>query len=214
MQERAARTRELIVRVAAARFARDGFEGVTYRQIAAAADVSVGSLTFHFASKAELADTIQAQGAEAARQALGRVTDRGGPALRQVVDITVELTRLLEEDVRAWAALRLLRERRGPGLWSGLWVPTVQALLVQAHEAGQLRESVRPEDLLTLVEHLVGGAEAHLRERIGTRQEDEDAAVRLRRVWRLVWEGLSPTAPAHPQGVPVIGPPRGADAAP
>ncbi|MFD9860230.1 TetR family transcriptional regulator [Streptomyces alboflavus] len=217
MQERAARTRALVVRAAAGLFARDGYGDVTYRQIAAAAEVSVGSLTFHFASKSELADTVQAEGAQAARAAVERVTDAGGPALGQVLALTVELTRLLEDDVCAWAALRLMRERQGAGQWSQLWLPTVHALLVEAHKEGQLRDSARPEDLSTLVEHLVGGTETYLRDRIGgvgaqeeagaretagTREEYEDAAARLQRVWSLVLEGVAPTTTgqANPAG--------------
>ncbi|WJV47454.1 TetR/AcrR family transcriptional regulator [Streptomyces flavofungini] len=239
MQERAARTRALVIRAAAELFARDGYGDVTYRQIAAAAKVSVGSLTFHFASKSELADTIQTEGAQAARLAVERVTDAGGPALGQVLGITIELTRLLEDDVCAWAALRLTRERQGAGRWSELWLPTVRALLVRAHKEGQLRDSARSEDLLTLVEHLVGGAETYLRDRIGTREtyedaatgqthqdgatgqtyEDaatretyEDAATRLERVWNLVLEGVAPVT--GPQGVPAPRWGRSADAVP
>lgn len=232
MQERAARTRALVVRAAAALFARDGYDGVTYRQIAAAAKVSVGSLTFHFESKSELADTIEAEGTEAARHAVERIAAQGGSALQQAFDITVELTRLLEEDVCAWAALRLVRERQGPGRWSELWLPTVHALLVRAQAAGQLRASARADDVAALVEHLVGGTEAYLRDRTGTEQEHEDAVARLQRIWRIALEGISPHAsegtsprtasaslasPASPasscpQSVPAPRPPREADA--
>ncbi|MFD9070195.1 TetR family transcriptional regulator [Streptomyces lasiicapitis] len=219
MQERAARTRALIVRAAAELFARDGYGGVTYRQIAAAAEVSVGSLTFHFASKSDLADAIQAEGTQATRLAVERVTDAGGPALQQVLGITVELTKLLEDTACAWAAPRLMRERQGSGLWSKLWLPTVHDLLAQAHAAGQLRDSARPEDLSTLVEHLVGGTETYLRDRVGTErehQEYEDAATRLGRVWSLVLEGVSPDpalALARPPELPAPRPRREADAA-
>ncbi|MFI0977767.1 TetR family transcriptional regulator [Streptomyces sp. NPDC021093] len=208
MQDRAARTRALIVDTAAAEFAREGYDGVTYRQIAAAAGVSIGSLTFHFASKSDLADTVLEEGRRAAQQVVQRVAGQGGPALQQVLNIAVELTRLLEQDIRAWGALRLTRDRPQAVSWSGLYLPTVHGLLLQARAAGELRAASPPEDLSVLVEHLVNGAEGYLRDRIAGQPGAEDPSERLHKIWRLVLDGVSP-APLAPSVPPDLPAPRG-----
>ncbi|MBM7167691.1 TetR/AcrR family transcriptional regulator [Streptomyces sp. G44] len=190
MQERAALTRAGILQAAATLFDRNGYDGTSYSQITKSAGVSLGSLTFHFASKAQLAEAVQAQGLAVAQSALKVITDRDGSAMEQVLETTLELTGLLQEDVRVRAALRLERERRGSGLWADMWLPAVHALIRRAHATGELRDSVEPEDVSALVELLITGADNYLRERCQADVLCAGVADRLRRLWHLVMDGL------------------------
>lgn len=79
-QERAARTRETLIRSAAQIFDREGFSVASLTGISSLAGVSNGALHFHFASKAALADAVEA----AALIRLLAVTDVGPPPGRAV----------------------------------------------------------------------------------------------------------------------------------
>lgn len=190
-QERALRTRTALIRAAAAEFDNTGYEGTSLAKISTAAGMSIGAVTFHFPSKKELADAVQEEGRTVTQAALTNVLSDDLPALRVVVDLTLELARLMEEEPAVRSAIRLSRERPGTVSWSDTWLPTVRELLDQAYETGQLRESALPADVTTLVEHLTSGAEAYLRSRIGTEVEYESAVAQLKRVWHLALAGVS-----------------------
>ncbi|MFI8370358.1 ScbR family autoregulator-binding transcription factor [Streptomyces sp. NPDC085466] len=192
-QERAVRTRAGLVRSAAAEFDRDGYAGTSLSQISKAAGVSMGAVTFHFASKADLAEAVREEGRAVTRVTLERVTAERTSALRAVVDLTVELTRLMERDVVVRAGARLARELGEGGSWSDVWLPTVRDLLDEAHRAGQLRDGAPPEDVTILVEYLTGGAEASPHSRPGAENEPEGPVGRLNRVWRVALAGVSAT---------------------
>ncbi|WP_420834079.1 TetR family transcriptional regulator [Streptomyces antarcticus] len=67
-QERAARTRESLVRAAAEVFAEQGFVTASIAVISRRAGVSAGGLHFHFESKTALAQAVEGRAAEALRQ--------------------------------------------------------------------------------------------------------------------------------------------------
>ncbi|MFF0560938.1 TetR family transcriptional regulator [Streptomyces sp. NPDC004266] len=192
-QERAVRTRAGLVRSAAAEFDRDGYAGTSLSRISKAAGVSIGAVTFHFASKADLAEAVREEGHAVTQAALKRVTEERTSALRAVVDLTVELARLMEREVLVRASVRLARELAEGASWSGIWLPTVRDLLDEAHRAGQLRDGAPPEDVTTLVEYLAGGAETSLRGRPGAEGGPEGPVDQLNRVWRVALAGVSAT---------------------
>ncbi|SED17421.1 TetR/AcrR family transcriptional regulator [Streptomyces sp. TLI_105] len=192
-QERAVRTRAGLVRSAAVEFDRDGYAGTSLSRISKAAGVSIGAVTFHFASKADLAEAVREEGSAVTRAALKRVTAERTSALRAVVDLTVELARLMEREVLVRASVRLARELAESASWSGIWLPTVRDLLDEAHRAGQLRDGAPPEDVTTLVEYLAGGAETSLRARLDAEGEPEGPADQLNRVWWVALAGVSAT---------------------
>lgn len=192
-QERAVRTRMALVRAAAAEFDRDGYHGTSLAQISKVAKISIGAVTFHFPSKNELADAVFEEGRSVTVAALEHMASQPLPALRAVVDLSLELTRLMEEETAVRSAIRLSRERPGSASWSDLWLPTVRQLLDRAHENGQLRNDALPGDVTTLVEHLLGGAEVYLRRRLGTEHAYESAVGQLKRMWHLALVGVSAT---------------------
>ncbi|MTE22483.1 TetR family transcriptional regulator [Streptomyces sp. TRM43335] len=200
-----------MLRAAADAFDRGGYEGTSLSQVSKAAGMSVGALTFHFSTKADLADAVLREGWEVTQAALERVTGQQTPALRVIIDLTLELARLMEENVSVRSAVRLARERPATPAWSDSWLPTVRKLLDEAHRSGQLREGALPADVATLVEHLTSGAEAYTRERRDTGPEPDtghqSAVGRLERVWRLALTGVSASGnPVPATGTATDGP--------
>ncbi|MEU5685029.1 TetR/AcrR family transcriptional regulator [Streptomyces venezuelae] len=202
-QERAARTREALVRAAAHEFEQTGYEGTSLTRVAGAAGISVGALTFHFSSKAGLAQAVRTRGDAAVRACVAEAGSGTAPALDSVVALTLALARLLEEDEVVRAAVRLWREvPDSDGTWSALWLPAVAEALDRAGRTG-LAPAVGGRDVALLAEYLLAGAESRIRGRIhghasegeGEREEsaEDDGSVErhLSRLWALVLPGLS-----------------------
>ncbi|MFF1793793.1 TetR family transcriptional regulator [Kitasatospora sp. NPDC058263] len=85
-QERAQHTRRALLRAAAGEFDQHGYAGTSLSRVSRAAGVTMGALTFHFPTKASLADAVRADAVELTRAALGgpaeggRTAEDGGPA--------------------------------------------------------------------------------------------------------------------------------------
>ncbi|WP_443333628.1 TetR family transcriptional regulator [Streptomyces sp. CB00455] len=196
------RTRTALVRAAAEEFDRDGYLGTSLSQISKVAKISIGAVTFHFSSKNELADAVFEEGRAVTVAALEQLVSAPAPALRAVVDLSLELTRLMEEETSVRSAIRLSRERPDSASWADLWRPTVRQLLDRAYENGQLRDDALPADVTTLVETLLGGAEAYLRRRTETETAYESAVGQLKRLWHLALVGVSATGETPAVTVP------------
>ncbi|WP_206307374.1 TetR/AcrR family transcriptional regulator [Streptomyces sp. ICN441] len=204
------RTRQALVDAAAEEFDRYGYDGTSLSRISAVAGMSIGAVTFHFPSKGDLADAVQQEGRSVTLGALDLLTAEPAPPLRMVVDLTLELARLMEQEPSVRSAIRLSRERPGTDAWSAAWLPTVRRLLDRAYECGQLRTDALPADVTTLVEHLTNGAEAYLRSRTGSDPAFESAVAQLKRVWHLALVGVSAEGPDAPRMA--CAPPEGARA--
>ncbi|MEV5126654.1 TetR family transcriptional regulator [Streptomyces decoyicus] len=188
-QERALRTRRALVAAAATEFDRDGYEGTSLSRISRAAGISMGALTFHFQAKSELAEAVEEAGQSVTRAALDKVTATADPPLHQVAALMTEVILLVEKSPEVRAAVRLERERPGRTGWTALWLPVAHLLLRHAHGNGQLRAEARPDDVTTLVRHLVAGAVTHLRH--GDTAATDDFASLLSRNWQLVLAGIA-----------------------
>ncbi|MGW7046868.1 TetR family transcriptional regulator [Streptomyces avermitilis] len=199
-QERAARTRAALVKAAAAEFDRNGYDGTSLARVSKAAGISMGALTFHFSSKGALADTVQEEGRALMRAALKQATSRPAPALQTVVTVSLALTGLVEEDIVARSAVRLVRERSEADFWTDIWLPTVRRLLEEASAHGQLRDDALAADVAALAEILTAGAEAHVRRLLDTGTRHGSATAQLERAWRLALAGVC--APAGAGKVP------------
>ncbi|WP_051415438.1 TetR family transcriptional regulator [Nocardiopsis sp. CNT312] len=112
-QERAERTRALLIQAASAEFVRFGYAGATLSRVSGRANVTIGALTFHFSTKAALAEAVCACGSDttrsAVRHAAGSVDSPWG-GLESVLRV---LTELPLEDLVVRAAARLSREWGG-----------------------------------------------------------------------------------------------------
>ncbi|MFI2054800.1 TetR family transcriptional regulator [Streptomyces purpureus] len=204
-QERAERTRRVLVAAAAGEFDRAGFEGTSLARVRAAAGISMGALTFHFPTKDALAQAVQGEGMALACGVVEKVRAQGGGAVQGVVALTLELAGLLESEALVRAAARLARERGGVGgVWCGVWAPVIEELLQGAgeEEFGAVGDRVT---LAALAAHLVTGAEALVRCRLGGPGAGEGGHVhgehsareQLAEIWALVMRGLNvpPAAP-------------------
>ncbi|MFF2624314.1 TetR family transcriptional regulator [Kitasatospora griseola] len=190
MQARAVRTRIALVHAAAAEFDRHGYAGTSMLQVSKAAGTTTGALTFHFGSKIELADAVQDLGRSAVRAVVDRVTAGAGPPLDLIVELTMHLARLLEDDIAVRSTARLMRERPDsrPGL-SACWLPAVGELARHAHRAGQLRAGTSPAALAALVAHLLTGTEARTRTALEEARKP-DAVEQLRQIWDITLHGI------------------------
>jgi len=200
-QERAGRTRRALIEAAAAEIDRNGYDRTSLVRICQLAQISMGALTFHFPTKAELADEISALGGQATRAAVGRVSVSELPELQVVVELTLALARLLEGDSRVRSAARLARER--PEVtepWVGSWLPAVRDLLARADRGGQLRPGTDPSAVAALVVYVMAGVEAYIRAvapdapegaaRPWPQGQDRAVAGQLDLIWELVLHGI------------------------
>ncbi|MFF7360375.1 TetR family transcriptional regulator [Streptomyces sp. NPDC008125] len=197
MQERAARTRQALIRAAAREFDHHGYAAASLARISRAAGTSVGAVTFHFASKAELADAVHAQGVAETRHALQRV-GRGVAPLQTAFSMASTVVRCLEDDVAVRAAARLDRDREtSVPNWTAVWSGLIQEELAEAvgmeHHASatpSIRQAA-PSVVLALVVYLVHGAEMDLRQqlRTGTREVRGSSVSDL---FTRIWTTLLP----------------------
>jgi AcrR family transcriptional regulator len=159
-------------------------------QVSKAAGTTTGALTFHFGTKDELADAVQVHGCAAVRAVVDRVRADGAPALDLVVELTVHLARLLEDNAAVRSSARLARERPGavPG-WSASWLPTVRELAYRAQRTGQLRAGTPPAVVSTLAVYLLVGTEVRTRAALEAARQPE-AAEQLQQLWETVLNGI------------------------
>ncbi|MGW0392206.1 TetR family transcriptional regulator [Streptomyces sp. NPDC003042] len=189
-QQRAVRSRDTLVRAAASHFDQYGYAGTSLSQISKSAGISVGGLTFHFKSKAELAEAVERAGRAETRAALDRVRALPGPALRRLVELTLELTRQIGRSTAVRATIRLERERPGAQPWSAVWLPAARELLRQARDDGGLLGGTDPEAVTALVVSLVSATEMASRSPTGPAWSTEGAIALLESTWRLVLTGI------------------------
>lgn len=108
-QERAERTREAIIRAAAAVFERDGFTAAPLGDITRRATVTKGALYFHFSSKRELAHAVVDEAADTVHWLLGEARRRQGAELplQVLINLSHALIDRLAGDQVLRAGLRL-----------------------------------------------------------------------------------------------------------
>ncbi|MDI3422968.1 TetR/AcrR family transcriptional regulator [Streptomyces luteolus] len=190
-QQRAARTREALVHAAAVAFDRVGYEAASLAHVSGSAGISMGALTFHFPTKEKLAAEVQLHGARATRDAIDGMGDTCERPLRTLVDLTLEVARLLDEDVTVRAAARLAREcLPSETPWPSVWLPVAEHLLDRASEE-ELQPHADPQALLALTTHLVSGTESYIRRCALVPEERESAEDQLARIWQLVLPGIA-----------------------
>jgi AcrR family transcriptional regulator len=141
-QERAERTRELVVRAAAACFDEKGFATTSLSDIVETAKVSKGALYFHFSSKEKLAEAVAAKSGADWRGILRVARAPGKPALQALIDTTHGLAHRIRHDVVFRAGLRLCDDRRPgesrhPGPYPS-WSRAVTLQLARSDRGGEL----------------------------------------------------------------------------
>ncbi|MFJ7589423.1 ScbR family autoregulator-binding transcription factor [Streptomyces sp. NPDC097617] len=202
-QERAARTREALVRAAAEVFAEEGFVTASIAAISRRAGVSAGGLHFHFASKDALARAVEDRAAQWLRRitvaaapppatAAGEAAAAGAASLQVLVDSSHALMALLAREPVVRAGFGLCADPS----WSGgvdlrrQWRLWVEAVMADAAREGALAPGLVPRDAARGVVAATVGLEV-----LGAYDREWTAPHTLTRFWTLMLPRLA-AAPA------------------
>ncbi|MEU9304440.1 ScbR family autoregulator-binding transcription factor [Streptomyces sp. NPDC048269] len=187
-QERAARTREALIRAAAEIFAEEGFVTASIATISRKAGVSAGGLHFHFGSKTELAEAVQGRAVEAVRRITAAAPGRSGGALQLLIDGVHGLAALLAHDVVVRAGFGLCADwRRDTGCdLRRIWQGWVQDVFRAAERDEQLADGVSAEDAALAVVAATVGFEV-----LGAGEPDWVSHRSLTRFWALLLPRLA-----------------------
>jgi AcrR family transcriptional regulator len=133
-QERAIRTRRLLLRSAAEIFDREDYASARLSDVSARAHMSTGALHFHFANKEELAQAVVSEARGILWRAARLAYEKNAKPLQALTDISHTLGQLLAWDVVSRAGLRLDndRSRKGRSQFIYPWHACVQRLLDRA----------------------------------------------------------------------------------
>ncbi|MFD8980014.1 ScbR family autoregulator-binding transcription factor [Streptomyces sp. NPDC059564] len=183
-QERAARTRESLVRAAAEVFAEEGFAVASVAAISERAGVTPGALHFHFDGKDALARAVEERAVEVVRG----ITGAGGDPLRALVGSTYALVALLGDDVvvRAGFVLGADLAHRSRVDLRAQWRRWAEESLGSAARAGLLAEGVPAPDAARLVVAATVGLED-----LDPLGPGGDAPHALTRIWSVILPGIA-----------------------
>ncbi|MFI8952083.1 ScbR family autoregulator-binding transcription factor [Streptomyces sp. NPDC053750] len=190
-QERAARTRQSLVRAAAEVFAREGFVSASLTSISRRAGVSNGALHFHFESKQALARAVEEEAAAVLRE-IGRSSGGHSGALQHLVDATHALMSSLDQDpvMRAGFELSCGFPRRADGVdLRGQWRGWVEQVLRDAEFEGALAHGVSAMDASVAVVAATVGFE-----QLGAGDPKWTSGATLAQFWDLMLPRLASTA--------------------
>ncbi|MFH9010780.1 ScbR family autoregulator-binding transcription factor [Streptomyces sp. NPDC017943] len=152
-QERAARTRQALIRAGAEVFAQEGFARASLTTISRQAGVSNGALHFHFPNKQALTQAVMAQALDTVRQIVRDAGARDVGPLQTLVEGTHRLMDRIGHDVVVRAGFGLSDDPLGgrePVLRLE-WQRWVEHVLRQAEEDGHLGEGVSAGDAVVAV---------------------------------------------------------------
>ncbi|MET9963655.1 ScbR family autoregulator-binding transcription factor [Streptomyces sp. NPDC006326] len=182
-QERAARTRETLIRSAAEIIDREGFAVASLTAISSLAGVSNGALHFHFASKAALADAVEGAALSRLFAVTGAALPPGASRVQLLVDATHGLARALRGDVVLRAGFELSVEAARPAQTdlSRCWKRWVEDVLDRAAAEGELHPAVDAQDGAAAVVAATVGFEV-----LGARDAVWLSAATVTRFWRLL----------------------------
>ncbi|MFF5873371.1 MULTISPECIES: ScbR family autoregulator-binding transcription factor [Streptomyces] len=188
-QERAARTRETLIRSAAEVFGREGFSRASLTAICARAGVSAGALHFHFESKAALADVVEAEALSRLLAVIRTEFPAGVGHVQLLVDTTHRLAGALCRDVVLRTGFSLERELPHPAGTDlrDHWRDWVEQELVQAEAKGELRPGVAAQDVVTTVMAATVGLEV-----LGARDAHWLSEGTVSRIWRVLLPSVAP----------------------
>ncbi len=187
-QDRAVRTRDELIRSAAATFDRDGYALSSLTEISSLAGVSCGALHFHFSSKRALGEAVESAAAQALRDILSTRPHSHLTSLQTVVEASQTLAGRLSQDVVLRAGFGLGGDATWRGeatLWTQ-WRAWVGSVLVLAHSEGGLAPDVVLEDAVSAVTAAVVGSQA-----LGRADADWSAQRAVAQFWNLLLPRIS-----------------------
>lgn len=160
-QDRAHRTKAVILQAAAEIFAERGYPTVTLQDVAERAEVTKGAVYFHFANKEALALDVIRKHYERWRPLIAEAEKRGEPPLETLFFVLDGTLETMVADVMVQAGIRLQIERSliGADLPQPLvdWYEELEPLVRAAQDEGQLRPDMDPRSFtLVLVASFLG----------------------------------------------------------
>lgn len=193
-QARAAATREAVLAAAARVFERHGFAGASISEILDEAGVTKGALYFHFASKEDLARAIVN---EQANWRDANAAPSGQQPVQAMIDMSSDFVAALQRDPLFRASIRLTLERNtfastDDSPYRG-WLSTVEGMLRQARDCGDLVDGVDPGAAAYLLTAAMTGIQLFSE---ATTQR-ADLVARVDDMWRILLPALF-----RPQAVP------------
>lgn len=149
-QERAIRTRRMILEAAGAVFDEHGYTATTIAMVLERAEVTKGALYFHFPSKESLAQAVLDE-----QLPLGAVPPQACK-LQELVDMTFVFGQRLQNNALLKGSVRLAVDQAAP---SGVdhagpfrqWADHLVVLLEQARDQGELLPTVEPRQTVELL---------------------------------------------------------------
>ncbi|MFI0262994.1 ScbR family autoregulator-binding transcription factor [Streptomyces sp. NPDC017056] len=188
MQERAVRTREVILRAAAEVFDEFGFSGASISKIMKRAGVTQGGMYFHFPSKEALAQAVMIE------QGGGLELPPGEDGLQRLVDITLYLAGELQTNPTLRAGVRLAVEQGEFGVQDDsayrAWADEFAGQLRAAREKGELLPDVNVDELSWVLVSAYTGTQLFSQISSGR----TDLHQRVVSLWRYLLPGVAEPA--------------------
>ncbi|MCK2216183.1 TetR/AcrR family transcriptional regulator [Actinomadura sp. ATCC 31491] len=191
LQQRAERTRAVVLRAAAEVFAADGFRGARMADIIARTAVTKGAVYFHFSSKEELAQAVVAAHREEGARLAETVAAQGATPLRTLINLSYAYARLIKDNPIHLAGVRLVAEGTfgSPTLEAFTdWDLVLVKLLEEAKDRGELRGDLDAEACARFINSAFYGTQ--ILSFIYSRRED--LMQRLDTMWQVLLNGLLP----------------------
>ncbi|MDT9690274.1 ScbR family autoregulator-binding transcription factor [Streptomyces sp. P9(2023)] len=187
-QERAIRTRELVLRAAAEVFDEAGYLGASITKILDRAGVTAGAVYFHFRSKEGLARAVILE------QAADLKFPEGDGGLQQLLDMTGYLAVEMQHNTLLRAGVRLAVEQGVVGRqeyaiyeW---WADRFQQELAVARQLGQLVDGVDEAAFAQLLVASYTGTQVMSQLATGR----ADLPLRITNMWRCLLPALAPAS--------------------
>ncbi|MET9775668.1 ScbR family autoregulator-binding transcription factor [Streptomyces sp. NPDC006367] len=202
MQERAQRTREVLLRAAAEVFDEVGYAGASINKILDLAGVTAGAVYFHFKSKEGLARAVILEQAADLRFP----QERDG--LQQLIDMTQYLALEMQRNTLLRAGVRLAVEQSDSGLQDytiyDWWTEHFREQLLRAGELGELLPDVNETEF---AQQLVGSyTGTQIMSQISCGRADLPRRIAV--MWRYLLPAIAPAeviarldlSPGHTEG--------------
>ncbi|MWA08066.1 ScbR family autoregulator-binding transcription factor [Streptomyces sp. BA2] len=184
-QDRAVRTREVLLRAAAVEFDEKGYTGALVTSILTRAELTAGAMYFHFKNKEALAVAVMNEQHQAIEP---RLTSRG---LQRLVDITLVWAHQLPIDPMLRAGVRLAVEQGSFGMRDAStflnWQASMLECLRDAEEDRELMPGVDPESVAEFVVGACTGVQLYA-QLVNGRADLQQRTVRM---WELLLPGLA-----------------------
>ncbi|WP_454836914.1 TetR family transcriptional regulator [Rhodococcus qingshengii] len=178
MQDRAVRTREAIIAVAARHFDTDGYGNTSINTISGTGKFAKGAMYYHFPSKEAIAEHLISDWNHALAETISEALAAGASstASQKLAAIFISLAQHIGEDTNLRAGMKLTLE---PTINNGAafahWVDAISDIIETAITAGELTDTpTTPRLAWNLCAGTLGAAHAS-----ATLREDIDLATRI-----------------------------------